>query len=207
MAEMIQARAAVLREVGRPMTIETIGVGPVGAGDVLVKVKAASLCHTDLEVIEGQLAQPLPAVLGHEVAGVVNQVGAGVRGLAVGDPVVLHWNPHCGLCFHCERGQPILCDTYLANGAKGSHFDGAGPRFRCDDGKPLPVGSTVRVRGHHDAPALLGFDGVVYLDTLDVRNVLDVDTPADTCHVTFDYHKQGDGIPQIGPLTCREEQP
>lgn len=74
-------------------------------------------------------------------------------------------------------------------------------------GKPLPVGSTVRVRGHHDAPALLGFDGVVYLDTLDVRNVLDVDTPADTCHVTFDYHKQGDGIPQIGPLTCREEQP
>lgn len=137
MAGRISARAAVLRTVGRPMTIETVAVGPVGPGDVLVKVKAASLCHTDLEVIEGQLAMPLPAVLGHEVAGVIEATGEGVRGLAPGDPVVLHWNPHCGLCFHCERGQPILCDTYLANGARGGHFDGAGSRFACDDGTPL----------------------------------------------------------------------
>ncbi len=137
MTGMITARAAVLREIGKAMTIERVIVGPVGPGDVLVKVKAASLCHTDLEVIEGQLAMTLPAVLGHEVAGVIDTVGAGVRGLAAGDPVVLHWNPHCGLCFHCERGQPILCDTYLANGTKGGHFDGSGPRFTCDDGKPL----------------------------------------------------------------------
>jgi len=134
----VTARAAVLREIGRPMTIETVEVGPVGPEDVLVQVKAASLCHTDLEVIEGQLGMTLPAVLGHEVAGIVAATGTGVRGLAVGDPVALHWNPHCGLCFHCERGQPILCDQYLANGPRAGHFDGAGPRFRCDGGtRPL----------------------------------------------------------------------
>jgi S-(hydroxymethyl)glutathione dehydrogenase/alcohol dehydrogenase len=136
-AEPIAARAAVLRAVGRPMAIESVRVGPVGAGDVLVRVAAASLCHTDLEVIEGQLALILPAVLGHEVAGRIAAVGAGVTGLAVGDPVVLHWNPHCGLCFHCERGRSILCDAFLTNGPKAGHFDGAGPRFACDDGAKL----------------------------------------------------------------------
>ncbi len=137
MAGTIAARAAVLRKIGRPMRIERVLVGPVGPGDVLVKVAAASLCHTDLEVIEGQLALTLPAVLGHEVAGTVAAIGPGVGGLAPGDPVVLHWNPRCGLCFHCERGQPILCDQYLANGPTAGHFDGAGPRFACDDGAPL----------------------------------------------------------------------
>lgn len=134
---MVTARAAVLRRIGQPMAVETVSVGPMGPGDVLVRVAAASLCHTDLEVIEGQLAVRLPAVLGHEVAGTVAAVGPGVQGLAAGDPVVLHWNPHCGLCFHCERGQPILCDQFLAHGPGAGHFDGAGPRFRCDDGAPL----------------------------------------------------------------------
>ena len=137
MAEVITARAAVLRRIGQPMRIERIAIGPVGRGDVLVKVAAASLCHTDLEVIEGQLGIELPAVLGHEVAGTIAATGAEVHGLAVGDPVVLHWNPHCGLCFHCERGQPILCDQYLANGPKAGHFDGKGPRLACDDGMAL----------------------------------------------------------------------
>jgi S-(hydroxymethyl)glutathione dehydrogenase/alcohol dehydrogenase len=135
--QRVTARAAVLREVGRPMAIERVSVGPVGPGDVLVKVRAASLCHTDLEAIEGQLAVRLPAVLGHEAAGTVAALGEGVDGLAVGDPVLLSWNPHCGHCFHCERAQPILCDRYLANAPKAGHFDGAGPRFACDDGAPL----------------------------------------------------------------------
>jgi outer membrane usher protein len=72
-------------------------------------------------------------------------------------------------------------------------------------GKSLPLGSRASVRGHASEPALVGFDGAVYLDTLDLRNVLDVDTPTGTCHVSFDYHKQGDSIPQIGPLTCQVE--
>jgi len=71
------------------------------------------------------------------------------------------------------------------------------------NGKPLPLGSTVQLHGHPSAQAaLVGFDGSAYLDTLDAHNVLDVDTPTGACHVTFDYHEQGDSIPQIGPLTC-----
>jgi outer membrane usher protein len=74
-------------------------------------------------------------------------------------------------------------------------------------GKPLPLGSTVRLHGHHDEPALVGFDGAVYLDTLDRHNVLDVQTPTGACRAAFDYRQQGDGIPQIGPLVCTKEQP
>ena len=128
---MIQAQAAVLRRTNTPMTIEAIEVGPLGPGDVLVRIRAASLCHTDLEAIEGALAVPLPAVLGHEAAGEVAECGAAVTGLARGDRVVLSWNPHCGRCFYCERAQPILCRQFLANGPLGFHFDGK-PRLSCD---------------------------------------------------------------------------
>jgi S-(hydroxymethyl)glutathione dehydrogenase / alcohol dehydrogenase len=134
--QRMQARAAVLREVGRPMAIERVMIGPVGPGDVLVEIKAASLCHTDLEVVEGQLALKLPAVLGHEAAGMVAALGEGVTGLAIGDPVVLSWNPHCGHCFYCDAAQPILCEQYLGNGPKAVHFDGR-PRLACDDGGVL----------------------------------------------------------------------
>ena len=73
------------------------------------------------------------------------------------------------------------------------------------DGKPLPLGSTVRIHGQTGEPALVGFDGAVYLDTLEAHNVLDVETPEGVCRAAFDYHKQDNGIPQIGPLTCRKE--
>ncbi|WP_239309058.1 fimbria/pilus outer membrane usher protein [Rhodanobacter sp. FDAARGOS 1247] len=69
-------------------------------------------------------------------------------------------------------------------------------------GKPLALGSMVQVNGHTGEPALVGFDGAAYLDTLDVHNVLDVNTPKGICHAQFDYQKRGDGVPQIGPLTC-----
>src|SRR5690242_3074841 len=128
---MTTARAAVLRRTNTPMAVETVEVGPLAAGDVLVRIRAASLCHTDLEAIEGALAVPLPAVLGHEAAGEVAEVGAGVADLAVGDRVVLSWNPHCGHCFYCERAQPILCRQFLANGPAAFHFDGK-PRLSCD---------------------------------------------------------------------------
>lgn len=128
---MPHAKAAVLRRTNAPMTIETIDVGPVGPGDVVVRIRAASLCHTDLEAIEGAIAINLPAVLGHEAAGEIADIGASVTDLAVGDRVVLSWNPHCGSCFYCERAQPILCRQFLANGPKGFHFDGK-PRLSCD---------------------------------------------------------------------------
>jgi len=113
------------------MTVETVQVGPLAPGDVLVRVRAASLCHTDLEAIEGTLAVALPAVLGHEAAGEVFDVGPGVTGLKPGDRVVLSWNPHCGTCFYCEHGQPILCAQYLAHAPAAFHFDGR-PRLACD---------------------------------------------------------------------------
>lgn len=131
MPETISARAAVLRAVNTPMAVETVSVGPLAAGDVLVRIRAASLCHTDLEVIEGSLGLKLPAVLGHEAAGEVAALGEGVSELAVGDRVVLSWNPHCGHCFYCTRAQPILCRPYLGNAAHGFAFD-AKPRLRCD---------------------------------------------------------------------------
>jgi S-(hydroxymethyl)glutathione dehydrogenase / alcohol dehydrogenase len=127
---MVQARAAVLRRVGAPLSIETVEVGPLGPDDVLVRVRAASLCHTDLEAIDGALALPLPAVPGHEAAGEVADLGPSVDGLRRGDRVVLSWNPHCGDCFYCDRGQPILCTQYLANGPAAFHFDGR-PRLSC----------------------------------------------------------------------------
>ncbi|OOG53897.1 fimbrial assembly protein [Rhodanobacter sp. B05] len=74
-------------------------------------------------------------------------------------------------------------------------------------GKPLPVGSSVQLHGHAGEPALVGFDGAVYLDTLDTHNELDVTTPTGACHANFDYRKQSGGIPQIGPLSCRKVKP
>lgn len=117
-------RAAILHRPKEPMTVETVELGALQPGDVLVRIRAAGLCHTDLEVIEGQLAYPMPIVLGHEAAGTVEEVGQGVDGLRAGDPVVLSWNPHCGHCFYCEQDQPILCESYLRLGPRAVQFDG-----------------------------------------------------------------------------------
>jgi len=76
-----------------------------------------------------------------------------------------------------------------------------------DSGKPLPLGSQVQVQGRTGEPALVGFDGTVYLDTLQAHNILEVTTPSGACRVSLDYRKQGNGIPQIGPLACRKVQP
>jgi len=117
-------RAAVMHEVGAPIKIERVESASLKAGDVLVRIRAASICHTDLDVLQGELSYPLPMILGHEAAGVVAEVGPQVATPAVGEPVVLSWNPHCGHCFYCEHDQPILCEPYVRNRAKGAHFDG-----------------------------------------------------------------------------------
>jgi S-(hydroxymethyl)glutathione dehydrogenase / alcohol dehydrogenase len=120
----VRFRAAVLHRPNQPITVETVELGALQPGDVLVRIRAAGLCHTDLEVIEGQLAYPMPIVLGHEAAGTVEELGPGVEGLRAGDPVVLSWNPHCGHCFYCEQDQPILCESYLRLGPQAVQFDG-----------------------------------------------------------------------------------
>jgi S-(hydroxymethyl)glutathione dehydrogenase / alcohol dehydrogenase len=116
--------AAILFAYGEPLRIEKVRLTQLKETDVLVRVKAAGLCHTDLEVIDGQLRSPLPIVLGHEAAGVVDAIGNAVQGVAPGDHVILSWNPHCGHCFYCDRDLPILCETYLREGARSKHFDG-----------------------------------------------------------------------------------
>jgi S-(hydroxymethyl)glutathione dehydrogenase / alcohol dehydrogenase len=132
----LKYRAAVLHAVQTPMAIETITAAALKPADVLVRIRAAGLCHTDLEVIEGSLRYPLPIVLGHEAAGIVEQVGPAARGVKVGDHVVLSWNPHCGHCFYCDRDTPILCEEYLGLGPKGVAFDG-GNRVRLADGRDV----------------------------------------------------------------------
>ncbi len=120
----LQYRAAVLHAAQTPMSIETVTAAALKPTDVLVRMRAAGLCHTDLEVIEGSLRYPMPIVLGHEAAGVVEQVGSAARGVRAGDHVVLSWNPHCGHCFYCDRDTPILCEEYLGKGPKAVPFDG-----------------------------------------------------------------------------------
>src|SRR3984957_19717811 len=132
----LQYRAAVLHAAQTPMSVETVTAAELKPNDVLVRIRAAGLCHTDLEVIEGSLRYPLPMVLGHEAAGVVEQVGPGARGIKKGDHVVLSWNPHCGHCFYCDRDAPILCERYLGEGPKALPFDGES-RIRLADGRPL----------------------------------------------------------------------
>jgi S-(hydroxymethyl)glutathione dehydrogenase / alcohol dehydrogenase len=120
----LQYQAAVLHQARSPLVIEEVSAAPLGPADVLVRVRAAGLCHTDLEVIDGSLRYPMPIVLGHEAAGVIEQVGSAADKLRPGDHVVLSWNPHCGHCFYCDRSLPILCEEYLAKGPRAMQFDG-----------------------------------------------------------------------------------
>ncbi|HEX7812534.1 MAG TPA: Zn-dependent alcohol dehydrogenase [Burkholderiales bacterium] len=117
-------KAAVLNKINEPMTLDTLEMSSLAPTDVLVKIRASGLCHTDLEVIQGSLAYPLPIVLGHEGAGVVEAVGAEVTQVKPGDHVICSWNPHCGHCFYCERDLPILCEPFARHQPKGFLLDG-----------------------------------------------------------------------------------
>jgi S-(hydroxymethyl)glutathione dehydrogenase/alcohol dehydrogenase len=122
---MREFRAAVLESVGAPLRIDTLTLGDPGPGDVLVRIRATGLCHTDLEVMQGTLPYPMPIVLGHEGAGIVEAVGREVTHVKVGDHVICSWNPHCGHCFYCERGSPILCEPFREHQPKGRLLDGS----------------------------------------------------------------------------------
>lgn len=122
----MKIRAAVLEEMGapapyresRPLTIDELMLAPPGPGEILVRIVAAGLCHSDLSVINGDRPRPTPMALGHEAAGVVEGLGEGVHDLAVGDHVVLVFVPSCGHCLPCAEGRPALCEPAAsANGA------------------------------------------------------------------------------------------
>ena len=113
----MKTRAAVLREMGaqrpfkdsQPLKIEEVELDAPGHGEILVRVRAAGLCHSDLSVIDGNRPRPLPMALGHEAAGEVVEVGAGVADLEVGDHVVFSFVPSCGTCDYCLGGRAALC--------------------------------------------------------------------------------------------------
>ncbi|GAA0742009.1 Zn-dependent alcohol dehydrogenase [Dactylosporangium roseum] len=102
-------RAAVLRALDGPLAVEELILNPLGPTQVRVRLAAAGVCHSDLSLADGTLRQQFPAVLGHEGAGTVVEVGADVTTVAVGDHVVLNWSPPCRSCWFCEAGEPYLC--------------------------------------------------------------------------------------------------
>ncbi len=108
-------RAAVLREIDGPLSVEDVELAEPGPGEVTVRLVASGVCHSDWNVITGATPNPLPAVLGHEGAGVVEELGAGVRTVAEGDHVILSWLPSCGECFYCLQGRAVLCDVAMAD--------------------------------------------------------------------------------------------
>jgi S-(hydroxymethyl)glutathione dehydrogenase/alcohol dehydrogenase len=107
-------QAAMLRQAGSPLIIEQLTSQPLEPEEVLVRIHSAGVCHTDYEAMVGSFATPLPVVLGHEGAGVVEAVGSAVVGLRKGDHVVCSIYPNCGACFYCRRTLPMLCERLPA---------------------------------------------------------------------------------------------
>jgi alcohol dehydrogenase len=132
---MMKTTAAVLYEMGlprpyaasQPLKIEELDLDGPGPGEVLVEVKAAGLCHSDLSVIDGARPRPLPMALGHEAAGVVRELGSGVDDLAEGDHVVMTFVPACGHCLPCSEGRPALCEPAAKANGEGRLLSGRRP--------------------------------------------------------------------------------
>ena len=128
----MRTRAAILTTTGaarpyaesRPLAVEEVTLDPPGRDEVLIAVRAAGLCHSDLSVIDGNRPRPLPMVLGHECAGIVEALGPGVTDLHVGDHVVAAFVPSCRHCEPCRRGRPALCEPGAASNTAGTLLGG-----------------------------------------------------------------------------------
>jgi NDMA-dependent alcohol dehydrogenase len=118
-------RAAVLYEAGKPLRVEELDLAPPRTGEVRVRVAAAGVCHSDYHYMKGDLTVPLPAVLGHEGAGVVEETGPGVTSVEPGDHVVLLWRSSCGRCAYCNTGRPALCQRDQQQRISGRLADGS----------------------------------------------------------------------------------
>ena len=128
----MKMKAAILRttsaqrpfSVSKPLSIEEVELDPPKRGEVLIKVKAVGLCHSDLVAITGERAKPMPIVIGHEVAGIVEEIGQDVQGFAVGDHVVPSYVASCGRCEMCSVGRPALCEPATIANANAVLKDG-----------------------------------------------------------------------------------
>ncbi len=122
---MIKSRAAIAWAAGKPLEIEEIQVAPPKQGEVLVRIKATGVCHTDAFTLSGDDPEGIfPAILGHEGAGIVEEVGPGVTSVAVGDHVIPLYTPECGKCKFCLSGKTNLCQAIRATQGKGLMPDG-----------------------------------------------------------------------------------
>jgi S-(hydroxymethyl)glutathione dehydrogenase/alcohol dehydrogenase len=106
----MEIQAAILWEQGQPLSVERVALDPPGRGEVLVEIRAAGVCHSDLHPARGDWPIKTPVVLGHEGAGIVREIGNDVTRVGCGDHVVLSWAPPCGECPSCREGRAVLCD-------------------------------------------------------------------------------------------------
>jgi NDMA-dependent alcohol dehydrogenase len=120
----MRIRAAVLHAPREPFVIEQLELAEPRAGEVLVRLVACGVCHSDWHLVTGDTNHPMPVVAGHEGAGIVEAIGPNVDDVRVGDHVVLSWAPSCGHCFYCTRGNVNLCDTYTGPIWSGTMLDG-----------------------------------------------------------------------------------
>src|SRR5699024_2820568 len=128
----MKTRAAILREMGlstpyaksKPLKLENIKLSSPLKNEVMIKVKAVGLCHSDLSVIHGSRPRPMPMVLGHEAAGKIVEVGQGVTDFQKGDHVVCTCIPSCGQCLYCNEGRPALCEKGALANEKGEMING-----------------------------------------------------------------------------------
>jgi S-(hydroxymethyl)glutathione dehydrogenase/alcohol dehydrogenase len=103
-------KAAVLNDYGQALDLEEVRLDPPKPGEVQVRIGATGVCHSDYHVIKGEWKYGLPMILGHEAAGVVEEVGAGVTGVRGGDHAVISFRPACGVCRLCAMGRSVLCE-------------------------------------------------------------------------------------------------
>ncbi|MET0899255.1 MAG: alcohol dehydrogenase catalytic domain-containing protein [Mycobacterium sp.] len=163
----LSIRGAVLDEIGRPrpytdstpLSIAELELAPPGAGELLVRIEAAGLCHSDLSVVDGNRVRPVPMLLGHEAAGIVEEIGPDGSDLAVGQRVVMTFLPRCGACAACDTDGLAPCSAGSAANGAGTLMSGA-VRLR-RDGEPVL---------HH-----LGVSGFATYAVVDRRSVVPVD--------------------------------
>jgi aryl-alcohol dehydrogenase len=123
---MVQATAAVAREAGADFVLEPVDVDEPRTDEVLVRIVASGICHTDVAIRNQDVKLPLPQVLGHEGSGIVEAVGSAVNHVSVGDHVVLSGDS-CGQCRHCHEGLPTYCDDFVERNLSGARLDGSSP--------------------------------------------------------------------------------
>ncbi len=159
----MKTKAAVIYQKETPLKIEEVELGPVKDEDVLVRIVASGVCHSDLHVYHGQEGWPMPMVLGHEGAGIVEQTGAGVAGVRKGDHVVINLAPYCGRCLDCATGHIYRC--LQRRGPPGTLYDG-GTRLS-KNGKPLHHFANSATYAHHaivHASSAIPIDPAIPLD-------------------------------------------